>query len=331
MPTTTLAPSGAAPPGLPADRRLRLVSSDHLAVPPSDPARGLLRRARRRPLLTASQEVELAQQIEAGLMAEHRLADEPADPALVAELHEIAAAGRDAKQRMILANLRLVAAIAQAYRGRGLETEDLVQEGAIGLIRAVEMFDYTVGTKFSSYGTWWIRRAMQRAIAERGRTIRVPVHVGEELDRLHAVAGPNRLSAATVAEELGVTEERVRHLQRIDEVPISLDGFVAAGPGDEADPPYEPLAAVLHDEADPGVEDAVEAAQRRAALGAALAGLAEQEATVLRLRFGLGAEHPQRLPEVALATGLTPARVRQIEVRALGKLRHPSRSHRLLA
>jgi RNA polymerase primary sigma factor len=331
MPTNMPATSAQAPPAPLAERRLRLVGGDLQAPRPSAPARHLLQHARRHPLLTAAQEVELAQQIEAGLMAEHRLAGHPADEALAAQLHEVAAAGREAKQRMILANLRLVAAIAQAYRGRGLELEDLVQEGTIGLIRAVEMFDYTVGTKFSSYGTWWIRRAMQRAIAERGRTIRVPVHVGEELDRLHAATGSSRPSAATVAEELGVSEERIRHLQRIDEAPISLDGFVAAAPEDEGDPPYEPLAAVLHDEADPAVEESVAAAQQRAALGAALAGMPEQEAAVLRLRFGIGTGRPQRLQEVALATGLTAARVRQIEIRALGKLRHPSRSHRLLA
>lgn len=302
--------------------------ADDGAGPSADLFRQYLREIGREPLLTAAEEVELAQRIEAGLFAEEYLRrrrgtpEDPAvtDPPLAADLERLTALGRAAKRRLIEANLRLVVSVAKRYVGRGLTMLDLVQEGNLGLMRAVEKFDYARGYKFSTYATWWIRQAMSRALADQARTIRVPVHVVELINRV--VRAQRRMlqesgaepSTGEVAAVLELTPERVAEMLRLAQEPVSL--HTPVGGGDEVS-----LGDLIEDgDAASPVETAAFLLLREH-LDAILATLGERERRVVELRHGLLDGRPRTLEEIGQVFGITRERVRQIEARALAKLR----------
>ncbi|MGA4542862.1 RNA polymerase sigma factor [Uniformispora flossi] len=307
--------------------------------PAADLLRLYLREIGRVPLLTAADEVDLARAVEAGLFAEEKLARRPhdpdhdpdrdpdLDPALRAALERLAADGAAAKRRLIEANLRLVVSIAKRYVGRGLGLLDLVQEGNLGLIRAVEKFDYTRGYKFSTYATWWIRQAMSRALADQARTIRVPVHVVELINRVIRVQ--RRLAQergeeptpADVAAILDLDSTRIVEVLRLAQEPVSLhtpvgedDVFLGdiVEDGDAASP-AESAAGIL----------------LREHLEALLATLGDREQNVVRLRYGLTDGRPHTLEEIGQHFGVTRERIRQIESRTLNKLRDRSYADQL--
>ena len=291
----------------------------------SDLVRLYLREIGRVPLLTAEDEVELAKSIEAGLFAEEKL--HGGFPLLGAErcdLETLATDGVRAKQRLIEANLRLVVSIAKRYIGRGLVFLDLIQEGNLGLIRAVEKFDYTRGYKFSTYATWWIRQAITRAIADQARTIRVPVHMVETINKLarvqrqlHQELG-REATDEEIAAEMGIEPERVAEIHRVAQEPVSLQ------------------APIGEEESDLGdfIEDADAVVPMEAAafimlqdqLDKVLCELSDREQRIIQLRFGLSDGHPRTLEEVGREFGVTRERIRQIESKTLAKLRHPSRA-----
>jgi RNA polymerase primary sigma factor len=291
------------------------------AGPSADLFRQYLREIGRIPLLTAAQEVELARQVEAGLFAEEKLAAFPAlDSQLAVDLDRIVVQGRMAKRRLIEANLRLVVSVAKRYIGRGLTMLDLVQEGNLGLIRAVEKFDYTRGYKFSTYATWWIRQAMSRALADQARTIRVPVHVVELINRVIRVQ--RRLlqerghepTAEDVAAQLDITPERVGEVLRLAQEPVSLHAPV----GEEDD---VALGDLIEDgDAASPVETAAFMLLREH-LEAVLSTLGERERRVVQLRYGLADGRPRTLEEIGGLFGVTRERIRQIESKTLNKLR----------
>jgi len=291
----------------------------------SDLVRIYLREIGRVPLLTAEDEVELAKSIEAGLFAEEKLCCGIAVPgAIHGDLELLAYEGVRAKQRLIEANLRLVVSIAKRYIGRGLVFLDLIQEGNLGLIRAVEKFDYTRGYKFSTYATWWIRQAITRAIADQARTIRVPVHMVETINKLarvqrqlHQELG-REASIEEIAGEMGLEPERVAEIQRIAQEPVSLQSPIGEEESDLGD---------FLEEAD-AVVPIVAAAfiMLQAQLERVLDQLAEREQRIIQLRFGLTDGHPRTLEEVGREFGVTRERIRQIESKTLAKLRHPSRA-----
>ena len=280
------------------------------------------------PLLTAHDEVELAKSIEAGLFAEEKLQGEfPVLDAHCAELGELAADGLRAKQRLIEANLRLVVSIAKRYIGRGLVFLDLIQEGNLGLIRAVEKFDYTKGYKFSTYATWWIRQAITRAIADQARTIRIPVHMVETINKmarvqrqLHQDLG-REATPEEIAAEMGLSPDRVVEIQRIAQEPVSLQSPIGEEDSDLGDfiedadavVPIEAAAFIM-------LQDQLEQI---------LDTLAPREQKIIQLRFGLMDGHPRTLEEVGHEFGVTRERIRQIESKTLAKLRHPSRAQML--
>jgi RNA polymerase primary sigma factor len=281
-------------------------------------------------LLTAEQEVDLAKRIEAGLYAEHKLDTEPdLDPAYRRELAELAEDGRRAKAHMLEANLRLVVSVAKKYSDRGLTLLDVVQEGNLGLIRAVEKFDYTKGYKFSTYAMWWIRQAIQRGFADSARTIRLPVHVLEMLSKLSRVERDmhQRLGREPTPEELAVeldrTPDQIEELLRTSRQPISLDSTIGedgeTSIGDLIEDVDAPEASEL-------VDRQLMASQLRSALGC----LSQREATIMSMRFGLYDGNPHTLDEIGRALGLTRERIRQLEKQSLSKLRHPSRAQPLL-
>ncbi len=281
-------------------------------------------------LLTAEQEVDLAKRIEAGLYAEYKLeADTDLPPEERAELEVIAADGRKAKAHMLEANLRLVVSVAKKYSDRGLSLLDVVQEGNLGLIRAVEKFDYTKGYKFSTYAMWWIRQAIQRGFADSARTIRLPVHVLEMLSKLSRVERDmhQRLGREPTPEELAVeldrTPDQIEELLRTSRQPISLDSTIGedgeTSIGDLIEDVDAPEAAEL-------VDRQLMADQLRQALDA----LTPREATIMSMRFGLYDGNPHTLDEIGKALGLTRERIRQLEKQSLSKLRHPSRAQPLL-
>jgi RNA polymerase primary sigma factor len=297
-----------------------------------DLVRIYLREIGRVPLLTAQDEVELAKAIEAGLFAEEKVQGCRAGTpgcygAEVAELMLIAADGVAAKQRLIEANLRLVVSIAKRYIGRGLVFLDLIQEGNLGLIRAVEKFDYTKGYKFSTYATWWIRQAITRAIADQARTIRIPVHMVETINKmariqrqLHQELG-REATPEELADEMGMTPDRVAEIQRIAQEPVSLQSPIGEEDSDLGDfiedadavMPLEAAAFImLQDQLDEVLEQ-----------------LSLREQRIIQLRFGLTDGHPRTLEEVGREFGVTRERIRQIESKTLAKLRHPSRSQML--
>ncbi|MFI0961965.1 RNA polymerase sigma factor [Streptomyces sp. NPDC021080] len=289
--------------------------------PSSDLFRQYLREIGRIPLLTAAEEVELARRVEAGLFAEEKLRLTPdLDSQLSMDLDRIVVMGRMAKRRLIEANLRLVVSVAKRYVGRGLTMLDLVQEGNLGLIRAVEKFDYARGYKFSTYATWWIRQAMSRALADQARTIRVPVHVVELINRVVRVQ--RRMlqergyepTPEEVAAQLDLSGERVSEVLRLAQEPVSLHAPV----GEEDD---VALGDLIEDgDATSPVESAAFLLLRQH-LEAVLSTLGERERKVVQLRYGLADGRPRTLEEIGRIFGVTRERIRQIESKTLNKLR----------
>jgi len=287
----------------------------------ADLFRQYLREIGRVSLLNAAQEVELARAVEAGLFAEEKLAHRTdLEPALRRDLAVLVLHGNRAKRTLIEANLRLVVSIAKRYLGRGMTILDLVQEGNLGLIRAVEKFDYTRGYKFSTYATWWIRQAMSRALADQARTIRVPVHVVELMNRV--VRLQRRLLQETgveptpeqIAEVLAVPVERVVEVLRLAQEPVSLHAPV----GDEDD---VALGDLIEDADAASPADSVATVMLREHLDALLSTLGEREKRVVQLRYGLTDGEPHTLEEIGRTFGVTRERIRQIEAKTLAKLR----------
>jgi RNA polymerase primary sigma factor len=294
----------------------------------ADPVRLYLKEIGRIPLLSAADEVELAQQVEAGLLAAHRLAEGDVQEPLRRDLEIVEVEGRLAKQRLVEANLRLVVSLAKRYTGRGLLFLDLIQEGNLGLIRAVEKFDYTKGYKFSTYATWWIRQAITRAIADQARTIRIPVHVVENVNKLIRVqrqmlqALGREPTVDELADTLGITTDRVQELQALAQEPVSLQAPIGEDDGTQFGDLIEDSDAVVPLEA-----ATFQLLQEH--INAVLHTLAEREQRVIRLRFGLTDGRPHTLEEVGRAFGVTRERIRQIESKTLSKLRHPGRAAQL--
>ena len=281
-------------------------------------------------LLTAEQEVDLAKRIEAGLFAEHKLDSEPElSPQLRRDLELVAEDGRRAKAHMLEANLRLVVSVAKKYSDRGLSLLDVVQEGNLGLIRAVEKFDYTKGYKFSTYAMWWIRQAIQRGFADSARTIRLPVHVLEMLSKLSRVERDmhQRLGREPTPEELAVeldrTPDQIEELLRTSRQPISLDSTI----GEDGE---TSIGDLIEDVDAPEASELVDRQLMAEQLRSALDALTPREATIMAMRFGLYDGNPHTLDEIGRALGLTRERIRQLEKQSLSKLRHPSRAQPLL-
>jgi RNA polymerase primary sigma factor len=281
-------------------------------------------------LLTAEQEVDLAKRIEAGLFAEHKLdTDLDLSPELRRDLELVAEDGRRAKSHMLEANLRLVVSVAKKYSDRGLSLLDVVQEGNLGLIRAVEKFDYTKGYKFSTYAMWWIRQAIQRGFADSARTIRLPVHVLEMLSKLSRVERDmhQRLGREPTPEELAVeldrTPDQIEELLRTSRQPISLDSTI----GEDGE---TSIGDLIEDVDAPEASELVDRQLMAEQLRSALDALTPREATIMAMRFGLYDGNPHTLDEIGRALGLTRERIRQLEKQSLSKLRHPSRAQPLL-
>jgi RNA polymerase primary sigma factor len=281
-------------------------------------------------LLTAEQEVDLAKRIEAGLFAEHKLETATGlDEAFRRDLELVAEDGRRAKAHMLEANLRLVVSVAKKYSDRGLSLLDVVQEGNLGLIRAVEKFDYTKGYKFSTYAMWWIRQAIQRGFADSARTIRLPVHVLEMLSKLSRVERDmhQRLGREPTPEELAVeldrTPDQIEELLRTSRQPISLDSTI----GEDGE---TSIGDLIEDVDAPEASELVDRQLMAEQLRSALDALTPREATIMAMRFGLYDGNPHTLDEIGRALGLTRERIRQLEKQSLSKLRHPSRAQPLL-
>jgi RNA polymerase primary sigma factor len=318
----------AAPAEEEAEEDIRLIDEpDTRGRSPqtNDLVRIYLREIGRVPLLTAEDEVELAKTIEAGLFADEKLSGYyPLLGAERADLEWLAADGIRAKQRLIEANLRLVVSIAKRYIGRGLVFLDLIQEGNLGLIRAVEKFDYTRGYKFSTYATWWIRQAITRAIADQARTIRVPVHMVETINKLARVTRQmhqelgREATVDEIAVEMGIEPERVAEIQRIAQEPVSLQSPIGEEESDLGDF-IEDADAVVPMEAAAFI-------MLQDQLDRVLCELSDREQRIIQLRFGLMDGHPRTLEEVGREFGVTRERIRQIESKTLAKLRHPSRA-----
>ena len=298
-----------------------------------DPVRMYLKEIGKVDLLTASEEVHLAMKIEAGTAASQKLEDFEDDlielnRAEQRRLMRIESVGLDAKQQLISANLRLVVSIAKRYVGRGMLFLDLIQEGNLGLIRAVEKFDYTKGFKFSTYATWWIRQAITRAIADQARTIRIPVHMVETINKLIRVQRQllqdlgRDPTPEEIGAEMGMSPDRVREIQKISQEPVSLETPI----GEEED---SQLGDFIEDSSAVAPPDAASDSMLREQLEQVLDGLADRERKVIKFRFGLEDGHPRTLEEVGKEFGVTRERIRQIESKTLAKLRHPSRSGRL--
>ena len=293
----------------------------------ADPVKDYLKQIGKVPLLNAEQEVELAKRIEAGLFAEEKLAE--GNGALRAgqsiDLEQVVEDGRRAKDHLVEANLRLVVSLARRYTGRGMLFLDLIQEGNLGLIRGVEKFDYTRGYKFSTYATWWIRQAITRAMADQSRTIRLPVHIGEAINTLARVQRQmlqdlgREPTPAELAAELDMTREDVIEVRKHGREPISL--HIPLGEGGDSE-----LGDLIEDSNAIQPGEAVSFTLLQEQLHSVLGTLSEREAGVLSLRYGLVDGQPKTLDEIGNVYGVTRERIRQIESKAMYKLRHPSRS-----
>ncbi len=329
-------PAKVATPGTKAPSPEELVISDvddtdepvqqvHQAGATADPVKDYLKQIGKVALLNAEMEVELAKRIEAGLFAEEMLAQGAEEDELRMDLEWIASDGQAAKRHLLEANLRLVVSLAKRYTGRGMLFLDLIQEGNLGLIRAVEKFDYTKGYKFSTYATWWIRQAITRAMADQARTIRIPVHMVEVINKLARVqrqmtqdlgrdATPEEL-----ARELDMTPEKVIEVQKYGREPISLHTPL----GEDGDSEFGDL---IEDSEAIVPADAVSFTLLQEQLQGVLDTLSEREAGVVKMRFGLTDGQPKTLDEIGKVYGVTRERIRQIESKTMSKLRHPSRS-----
>ncbi|MGK5678554.1 RNA polymerase sigma factor [Actinoplanes sp. URMC 104] len=296
----------------------------------ADSVRAYLKQIGKVPLLNAEQEVELAKRIEAGLYAAERLracdeGEEKLERNLERDLRWIGRDGERAKNHLLEANLRLVVSLAKRYTGRGMAFLDLIQEGNLGLIRAVEKFDYTKGYKFSTYATWWIRQAITRAMADQARTIRIPVHMVEVINKLGRIQREllqdlgREPTPEELAKEMDITPEKVLEIQQYAREPISLDQTI----GDEGD---SQLGDFIEDSEAVVAVDAVSFSLLQDQLQQVLQTLSEREAGVVRLRFGLTDGQPRTLDEIGQVYGVTRERIRQIESKTMSKLRHPSRS-----
>ena len=293
----------------------------------ADPVKDYLKQIGKVSLLNAEQEVDLARRIEAGLYAEYKLknlADEMTSRER-RELHFLAQDGQQAKNHLLEANLRLVVSLAKRYTGRGMQFLDLIQEGNLGLIRAVEKFDYTKGYKFSTYATWWIRQAITRAMADQARTIRIPVHMVEVINKLARVQRQmlqdlgREPTPEELAKELDMTAEKVIEVQKYGREPISLHTPL----GEDGDSEFGDL---IEDSEAIVPADAVSFTLLQEQLHHVLDTLSEREAGVVSMRFGLGDGQPKTLDEIGKVYGVTRERIRQIESKTMSKLRHPSRS-----
>lgn len=297
-------------------------------APTNDPVRMYLKEIGRVPLLTAEQEVSLAKAIEAGEAATFEIRAKTTSPARLGELERIERQGQYAKKKLIEANLRLVVSIAKRYVGRGMLFLDLIQEGNLGLIRAVEKFDYTKGYKFSTYATWWIRQAITRAIADQARTIRIPVHMVETINKLIRIQRQllQDLGREPTPEEIGremeFPAEKVREILKVSQEPVSLETPI----GEEED---SHLGDFIEDSDAVVPVDAASFILLQEQLESVLHTLSEREKRVIQLRFGLVDGHSRTLEEVGREFGVTRERIRQIESKTLSKLRHPSRSQKL--
>ena len=293
----------------------------------ADPVKDYLKQIGKVALLNAVQEVELAKRIEAGLFAEERIADveNPIVPDDLEDFEWIANDGRNAKNHLLEANLRLVVSLAKRYTGRGMLFLDLIQEGNLGLIRAVEKFDYTKGYKFSTYATWWIKQAITRAMADQARTIRIPVHMVEVINKLARVQRQmlqdlgREPTPEELAKELDMTPEKVVEVQKYGREPISLHTPL----GEDGDSEFGDL---IEDSEAVVPADAVNFTLLQEQLNDVLDTLSEREAGVVSMRFGLTDGQPKTLDEIGKVYGVTRERIRQIESKTMSKLRHPSRS-----
>ena len=292
----------------------------------ADPVKDYLKQIGKVALLNAEQEVELAKRIEAGLFAEEKInGGEKFAPKMKKELDWIAEDGRRAKNHLLEANLRLVVSLAKRYTGRGMLFLDLIQEGNLGLIRAVEKFDYTKGYKFSTYATWWIRQAITRAMADQARTIRIPVHMVEVINKLARVQRQmlqdlgREPTPEELAKELDMTPEKVVEVQKYGREPISLHTPL----GEDGDSEFGDL---IEDSEAVVPADAVSFTLLQEQLHSVLDTLSEREAGVVSMRFGLTDGQPKTLDEIGKVYGVTRERIRQIESKTMSKLRHPSRS-----
>jgi len=311
----------------------RRTESATVAPLTGDPVRMYLKEIGKVPLLTAAQEVDYAMKIEAGLEATAKLEEAERlgielDRAERRRLRRIEQVGIEAKQSLVEANLRLVVSIAKRYVGRGMLFLDLIQEGNLGLIRAVEKFDYEKGFKFSTYATWWIRQAITRAIADQARTIRIPVHMVETINKLIRVQRQllqelgREPSPEEIGEQMEMSAERVREILKISQEPVSLETPI----GEEED---SQLGDFIEDGEAVVPPEAASFSMLQEQLSKVLDGLSERERKVIELRFGLTDGHPRTLEEVGREFGVTRERIRQIESKTLCKLRHPSRSSKL--
>ncbi|MGX6967852.1 sigma-70 family RNA polymerase sigma factor [Corynebacterium sp. c7Ub_26] len=297
--------------------------------PSADLVRVYLNGIGRTALLNAKDEVELSQRIEAGLYAQHLLeSDEQFTPAKKRDLKAIAKDGRAARAHLLEANLRLVVSLAKRYTGRGMPLLDLIQEGNLGLIRAVEKFDYTKGFKFSTYATWWIRQAITRGMADQSRTIRLPVHLVEQVNKLSRIKREmyqhlgREATNEELAEESGIDESKIDLLLKQSRDPVSLD--MPVGTDEEA-----PLGDFIEDSEATDAEEAVVASLRHSDIRTVLATLEKREQDVIRLRFGLDDGVPRTLDQTGREFGLSRERVRQIEREVMAKLRKGEHADKL--
>ena len=324
-------PAGALVLSLVDDEDEVPVYSSAITGATADPVKDYLKQIGKVALLNAAEEVELAMRIEAGLFAEDKLSVmSPAElkSGLGRELSWVAKDGQRAKSHLLGANLRLVVSLAKRYTGRGMQFLDLIQEGNLGLIRAVEKFDYTKGFKFSTYATWWIRQAITRAMADQARTIRIPVHMVEVINKLARVQRQmlqdlgREPTPEELSRELDMTPEKVIEVQKYGREPISLHTPLGEDGDSEFGDLIEDTEAVVP-------ADAVGFTMLQKQLESLLDSLSEREAGVIRMRFGLGDGMPKTLDQIGDTFGVTRERIRQIESKTMAKLRHPSRSQSL--